>query len=563
MEGNPEVAILTNRDSTTRVGSYGRSFSGRLFLISLSIANLCFLPLWAPVLSLAEDPATRFFEDTPPEIATLFALIVAIVLLAVAIYAVQKVGAGRSRLVKQLSTLSLFISASLAIYQSHSWVNYRLNDLLGSILYRKDSLYYGFLALKVVLLGALLFSLVRMQAKTVRAVQAFFLILAPLFFVYTAHGLWSYAFVDLRWVGTGKPSAPFLAAPNAHRRAVWIVFDELDEHLLFDKRPNRIQTPEFDRLRREALFADRVAPPAGETLLSMPSLLLGKSIQSVKLDTSQLLFLDGGGDSLRSFAEQANIFRKVRAAGFNTGMTGWHLPYCRFVGIDLSDCSWASLGPAAVCVEHLLKLRSFVERVIYMARWNVRLTFPKLVASGFMDATPDDELGRRLQNIKATKLVVQNGIRMLRNPKLDFIVLHVPAPHPPGYWDSERDKFTLANTDYVDNFELADDVLGRIRKTLEGMNAWENSAVLVTSDHPYRPELWIQQGVWNAEMAAVTGSRRYPYVPFFLKLPSQRTPSLYGTEFNNRESGDLLLSILSGHVNTPEQATVWMNQHGS
>jgi hypothetical protein len=45
-----------------------------------------------------------------------------------------------------------------------------------------------------------------------------------------------------------------------------------------------------------------------------------------------------------------------------------------------------------------------------------------------------------------------------------------------------------------------------------------------------------------------------------LKLPSQRTPYGYRREFNNRVSGDLLLKILAGNINTPQEATGWMDQ---
>jgi hypothetical protein len=456
-------------------------------------------------------------------------------------------------------TFSLLSSAA-ATYQINGWLKTQLNIWLSDVLNQRGFVYYGILGLKLLLVGAVLFGLAWRLNKTIRIVQSFFLILAPLFFVYAAQGLWAYAFVDLYRVGTGKASAPFLAQSENTRRAVWIVFDELDERLLFDRRPDRIQTPEFDRFRSEAVSADHAIPPARETLLSMPSFLLGESIKKVELDTSQLLFEDGNGASLNNFAKQENIFRRVRAAGFNTAVAGWYLPYCRLIGSDVSDCAWASLGPAVVCAERLIHRRAFLDKLAFMVRWQARLTFPDLVASRVMDATPDDLLGRRLQNIRAMELVMQNGIRMLRNPKLNFILLHVPAPHPPGFWNSRLHRFVVADADYLDNYELADEVLGRFRKTLEGLGAWDNTTVLVTSDHSYRTGLWIEQGVWNAETATVSGSRQYPYVPFLLKLPSQRTPYGYRREFNNRVSGDLLLKILAGNINTPQEATGWMDQ---
>jgi hypothetical protein len=533
-----------------RLRSFFGSHGPELAVFSLSVANLCFLPVWAPLLSLAENPTLRFFQQGPPHLSILWALLADIVGLAVIIFISAVLRKGRSLLFKRLGTAVLFACAGLALYQIGRWFSKPLNQASS----------HASLLFKLALSGIFLFSLTRFPRQTKAGIKRLLLILAPMLLILALQGFWSYTTVDLRRAGVGQASAPLLPVAEGAPRVIWVVFDEMDERLLSDARPKRIQMPEFDRLRAESLFADRVTPPGPETLWSMPSFLLGRKIHNPEGDTSRLSvqFTDG---SRQDFASQPNVFRKARADGFNTGLTGWYLPYCRLIGQDLNDCTWASLGSPLVCTENLLRLQPFYGKAFYLIRWTARLTIPRLLAPDVTDMAPDDALARRYQTINAVKVTTDNGIRMLRNPKLNFVLIHVPAPHPPGIWDIHKQEFALSHTDYLDNYELADRILGQIRRTLESVGDWDRAALLVTSDHPYRTAMWISERIWNAEMTAVTGSRPYSYVPFFLKLPFQRSPLAYRREFSNVLSGNLLLDILEGRLRTPSEATAWIDQH--
>lgn len=507
------------------------------------------LPLWTQIASLAEDPAVRFFEHGPPHFLILGALVTDIVITAAIILTARFGWSSRRPLVRFLSMAALALCTGLALFQ--------ISHLLGTFLYQFLPFRIAVL-IKIAICGALLFTLFRTPHKAEQRLKALFLVLAPLLPIYAFHALWSYQTVNL---DAGHGTASFLpAAPNSPH-VVWVVFDELDERMLFDVRPQRLHLPEFDRLRTETVFADRALPPGPETLWSMPSFLLGRQVSNTKMDTGRLsVQFPSGGGSL-DFASQANVFRKARAGGFNTGLTGWYLPYCRMIGNDLSDCTWAPLGTGAVWAEDLLQHEPFYKGMLYLVRWDVRLTFPLLVTHRLLDIMPDDFLSRQYQSVNAAKTITQNAVRMLRDRRLNFILIHVPAPHPPGIWNTESRQLAFGQADYLDNYELADSILGQIRRTLEDSGEWDHTTLLVTSDHPYRPQLWKRQQIWNAELEATTAARKYPYVPFFLKLPLQRQAVPYQREFNNVLSGSLLLDILRGEVSTPEQAVAWIGRH--
>jgi len=59
---------------------------------------------------------------------------------------------------------------------------------------------------------------------------------------------------------------------------LWLIFDEMNEELLFASRPQALSLPNFDHLRSEALIATNAFPPAGHTTQSIPALLTGRLI---------------------------------------------------------------------------------------------------------------------------------------------------------------------------------------------------------------------------------------------------------------------------------------------
>ena len=54
----------------------------KLAVLSVSIANLCFLLTWKQVLGLAEDPVMRYFQERAPHVGLLLALITDVWILA-------------------------------------------------------------------------------------------------------------------------------------------------------------------------------------------------------------------------------------------------------------------------------------------------------------------------------------------------------------------------------------------------------------------------------------------------------------------------------------------------
>ena len=109
-------------------------------------------------------------------------------------------------------------------------------------------------------------------------------------------------------------------------------------------------------------------------------------------------------------------------------------------------------------------------------------------------------------------------------------------------------------TDINDNYALVDRALGEIRASMEAARLWNDSIVLVTSDHPYRDWLWGAPAQFDGHQIPHTrNSAVYTNVPVLLKLAGQNEEVVYDRRFNTLILKDLILSLLRGDIRTPSQ----------
>jgi hypothetical protein len=108
-----------------------------------------------------------------------------------------------------------------------------------------------------------------------------------------------------------------------------------------------------------------------------------------------------------------------------------------------------------------------------------------------------------------------------------------------------------------------DRLIGDWRSAMEGAGLWDTAAVLVTSDHPLRPDVWRRLPTWSEEMAEASGNRQHPSIAYLLKLPGQRSGALYGAPFNAVLTQEMLLEILRGKLSSTDSVTRWLETNRS
>ncbi|MBI4876071.1 MAG: sulfatase-like hydrolase/transferase [Acidobacteria bacterium] len=503
---------------------------GRDIALGLSLANLCFLRSWSALVFCGTKQ--RFLMQDRPSVAQIAALCAAAgvvsVAAAVAFGAIRCASNRLARAAGGAAVFSMMLIAANAVRSLTLHAVPGMKQSLISIAGEFQWLIVHFCLAAAFLIGSLLY-----PGRVVRIARLVLALLLPLVPLTIGRAVWAMA-------GTGRTSRPTAvqaaeAAPRSSPpRAIWILFDEWDYRLTFEKRSAGLQLPELDRFRSEALEVVGAVSPAMSTIVSVPALLVGRTISNARptAPDEMLLEVDPGHSTLLSRTK--TVFRAARMLGARTAAAGWYLPYCRLFAGDLDACEWCEIS-----TEH----NSIGTRFEDLFR--NQLLIP--LETGGM--SPVAERATALHHRRQYSTVLTAGRRFVADRSLDLVYLHFPVPHAPFIWDRQNGRFRTKGKEaalYVDNLVLVDRALGELRRSMEQNGVWEETTVLLSSDHAYRrsPEL---DGV---------AERR---VPFLLKLAGRSSRMLLRSEFNTSRSAGLLLAILRGELVSAEDFANWLS----
>ena len=351
--------------------------------------------------------------------------------------------------------------------------------------------------------------------------------------------------------------------PNIKSRIVWVIFDELDYRMAFEKMPKDLELKEFDRLKEESLFATKAIPPAMRTYESIPSLFLGKKVKKSTLDESQekngffyLEFFDNSKPA--KFNELPNVFSRVKKMGADTGAVGWSNKYCKNFGEEyLSVCDLVNNG---------YQKGKRNEDGSYTIETETIAEITKRHFQDFVSSLPFVlrmiDLYKRNNDAHEKRHwhFLAESKRLAINPKIDLTFIHLPLPHFPYVYNSLEKKFSGGKS-YRDNLVLSDVVLGEIRQAMENAGVWDDSTVIISSDHQWR----IQSGgtyfksFLTKDDYKISNGIEDKRVPFIVKLKNQKTAIEYEKPFNTIITHDLILALMKGEVSTPEDLKIWLD----
>src|SRR5688572_27197069 len=324
--------------------------------------------------------------------------------------------------------------------------------------------------------------------------------------------------------------------PPAARRVVWLVFDGFDQRLGFEARPASIELPEFDRLRATSFYAADARPPAWDTPESMTSLLIGKRV--AKFDPSLL-------------REVPTIFTR---SGVASAVVGWHLPYCAAIGHTLASCvepTPAVLRPATI--------HGALER-LWMDQYNRHWLITRFSREGKY-RTPWFGWGARREQLAGFQFLRDQALAATADSSMGLVLLHLPTPHPHGIYDRRRNELSLARgVNYLDNLELADRTLGDVRAAMHMAGVERSTILVVSSDHPWRPDVWSKDARFTDEERELAKVGRTDRIPFLVHFPDAARPVAYSRTLESMVTADLILDMLAGVVATPEQVAAWMDR---
>lgn len=328
---------------------------------------------------------------------------------------------------------------------------------------------------------------------------------------------------------------------NSKPRIVWIIFDELSYQQLFVSRPPSLDLPAFDRFASESTNYTQVVPAGPLTEVVVPSLLTGQPVEAINAASDgRSITLHHPNGSRSTLDPHDTIFQDALNAGYSTAVVGWFIPYCRVLPAVLDHCTWTfnGLTPNGF-IPNTWVTNNIADSLLYVAgsgpvsRVAAHLPFTKPV--GDIDLAP---------HISDYETLLAATLTTLKDPTADFVLIHLPVPHPGGIYDRRTRTFATRHTSYADNLALADQALAQIRATLEASGQWDSTTILIMGDHSWRTPRWQPSTFWTAE-----DERNHPPVfdprpAYLLKRPNQHTAQSIDTPVNAADTRTLLRSLL-------------------
>jgi hypothetical protein len=499
------------------------------FLISLSFSNLFFIPEWANFFG-EQSHQRLFFTPTPFENAYFaigFTVIAAAFILFVLLLIAEKFQAKKmTTLIYCVLAIALivplnFAREATALFNYFPWLSTISHEF-----FLKVVLPFKYLLGSAFLVGFVL--VMKKWGEKISASMRFVgLLFTPIIFVTYSNLIVLYK----DGLKLPRKSVVYQSAvkKNLRNKILWLIFDELDYRLVFGDRPHGLKLPELDRLREQSIFASQAYPPSDYTLQSIPSLLTGHRVDVASVNIVNLILKDLQAKNQTKWHELANLFREAKSLGYSTSLVGWYHNYCRIFKDDLDYCRRLPAGRFGYAQDFWGSVKAIVERSLIF--------------------------DRRLERAFVFNLstIHQTALRNIESKKYDLTFLHYSVPHKPYLFDSKSKEISSqvsrSPNNYLGNLEVVDSILGDIRRSLEKTAQWENTIIILSSDHSWR------------QSEEFDGKRDFR-VPFLIKMTDLRGVS-FSKSMPALITKDLICAILKNEIRDSQSAIKWISTHST
>lgn len=524
------------------------------YLLALSAVNLLFFRRWSVVLPGYGD---YLLAEARSGVTYVSLIVIILGLAALAVGAVALVRqTGDRRLL--VGTRILFVTVSVmgvfsVFYEGWLFLGLPFVDHWPRIFA---------LAVALVLVAWLVWGHTGWHRQIVPVTVAVMFILMPLAPIMITQGIYHAATPDDRFDVRLDGNPP---GRNSDHRVLWLLFDELDQRLAFEERPDDVHLPEFDRLRDEGFYATQAYAPNEFTARSMPAMLSGMPVGLAYgrgHDDLGVEFL--GEDEPVDWKTMESLFDRLHERGLSIDVVGTYHPYCRLFPETLTDCTFVPHhGPPAT--DFLTATQEHLE--------NLKLALPTYAlqesiwtSTGLNEA---ESVRQQHRDIAKHQALEPPAVHTAARPDIDYAFIHLNTPHPAGemghgrgYWDAENRRFSAGGDEsFFDNLMLADRTLGRIRTAMEENGTWNQTTVIVSSDHGYRATWWQEQGRSEAhtELLRAPTDHRVAYLAKPGGPGSATEAVQYDEPFNLVLMADLIEAAFQDGFRTPDDFARWLD----
>jgi Sulfatase len=516
--------------------------------VAFGLANLYLLDLTGPLIATDHDLIYHLVGSASPVIVPIIVYVIALsLLLTVLLFLAERPGALRviiwSAFLLALPSILLHTVGNFSGTEIPDWLTYSVVGIC----------FFTLIAISI-FWKKFVFRFEKIQ-HAAAAILGFFAFTGLLIF---AQLIWSC------WQARNLNPAPTLhkaqlthVSAQSRQRIIWLLFDELSYQQLYERRFPGLELPAFDKLAAQSTVFTHVVPAGVYTRYIIPTLFTGIPSNAVKVSASGFLLSlkDPSSGKWVPFQQRKTVFQDAIDAGYSTGIAGWYNPYCRIMPEVLDHCFWSYRESTPA---NLSPNRSLAVDLIRPFRY-LWLDIKHLFGHG--PGSPTDEYRDIRQHSMDYRNLLSAGDAFLADPSIDFLFLHLPIPHPYGFYDRKKKVFTTTHTSYVDNLALADVYLAHVREILEQKSQWDSSTVIVMGDHSWRTtQIWSDSMTWTDEdQSASHGGEFDPRPAYMVKLPNQQTSVRIDQSFSAVSTRALLDGMMGGQLQTPAELQGWVS----
>jgi hypothetical protein len=333
-------------------------------------------------------------------------------------------------------------------------------------------------------------------------------------------------------------------------RIIWLMFDELSYDQTFDHPQPGISLPTFDRLRDQSFNFSNIKPAGYYTEQIIPSLFLGQQIEIVRRTSEgQLFYKTKNNQQSRELDARDTVFDTARAEGWTTGLVGWLIPYCRFMGSELDSCFWDRNDDSLFEPFGASEDKSMLANSAAIPVWvwaNVK----------------GDMHEYNAEHLANFQEIMRHAEGLIDDRRLRFLYIHLPIPHPPGIYDRRKNQLRAGGS-YLDNLVLADQAAATLLSEIDATPEASRTTLIVTSDHSFRTSLWKnKEGGWTDEDQTATGGHFDERPVLLVHFPAQNAGTTFPAEFDEMLEHDIVDGMLRGKMKTAGDFTGFLAAKG-
>ena len=342
-------------------------------------------------------------------------------------------------------------------------------------------------------------------------------------------------------------ASSFVKSPGqlAQRRIIWILFDELSRDQTFDHRYPGLALPAFDHFAAQSVSFSDVSPGGYMTELIIPGLMDGTTISDERTDLDGRLYVKTRNNPEWHPYDAGNtLLAEAREGGWSTAVSGWFLPYCRLYADQLNDCFRTMRFPLPGGYSRL-----------HSTAWNavapIRKSVLRVAGRPVAGTTPAELHAVDFEQI------LSHGDAMIADERIGFVFLHLPTPHPTGFYNRRTGEMGYAGS-YLDNLALADRTLAEVLNRISQTRLADRTTVIVSSDHSWRIPMWHPEAGWTPEDQVALGNRGFDERPVLMvRFPGQQNGITMGAAFALLREHAMVERILDQRIATAKELEQW------